>query len=96
MGTAACRLRAEDKRRTGRASRPVVHSSGDCYGWNGGGGQPTDAVGCLEEVIAVEWPGFSGLRPAASRYALMVPIKGIPASLELLVVVGFPGGGAGP
>jgi hypothetical protein len=45
----------------------------------------------LEEVIAVEWPGFSGLRPSASRYALVyLPVKGIPASLELYRGVRIP------
>ena len=51
----------------------------------------------LGKVIAVEWPGFSGLRPAASRYALAIwRSKALPHASSCGLLSGFPGGGAGP
>ena len=51
----------------------------------------SDRARSLEEVIAVERPGLSSLRPSASRYAILyLPVKGIPASLELGRAVRIP------
>ena len=51
----------------------------------------SDRARSLEEVIAVERAGLSSLRPSASRYAILyLPVKGIPASLELGRAVRIP------